>query len=82
MKVRCSAFTGFILLSLVIHCIAAAWLYFSPKEDTVIAKSTDMLRISVGLQAAMMGATVVTPASVATQKLDMVEDVVEPPPEP
>ncbi|WP_261884101.1 TonB family protein [Vibrio pelagius] len=41
-----------------------------------------MLRISVGLQAAMMGATVVTPQSVATPQLDTVEDVVEPPPEP
>lgn len=81
MNVRCSAFTGFVLLSLVIHVVGALWLYFSPKEDTVIAKSTDTLRISVGLQAAMMGATVVTQKSVATPKLDTVEDVAEPEPE-
>lgn len=82
MNVRCSAFTGFVVLSLVVHVVVGVWLYFSPKEDTVIAKSTDMLRISVGLQAAMMGATVVTPKSVATPILDTVEDIVEPPPEP
>ncbi|MDK9755161.1 energy transducer TonB [Vibrio sp. D173a] len=82
MNVRCSAFTGFVWFSLVLHFGAAVWLYFSPKEDTIIAKSTDMLRISVGLQAAMMGATVVTPQSVATPKLDTVDDAVEPSIEP
>lgn len=80
MNVRCSAFTGFVVLSLVVHVVVGVWLYFSSKEDTVIAKSTDMLRISVGLQAAMMGATVVTPKSVATPKLDTVKDIVEPEP--
>ncbi|MDH5903096.1 energy transducer TonB [Vibrio splendidus] len=82
MNVRCSAFTGFVLLSLIIHCIAAVWFYFSPKDEIIIAKNTDMLRISVGLQAAIMGATIVTPESVATPKIDTAEEVIEPLPEP
>ncbi|WP_432468705.1 energy transducer TonB [Agarivorans sp. Z349TD_8] len=82
MNVRCSVFTRFVLLSLLIHCIVAIWVYFQPQEKLILAKKTNTLKISVGLQAAMMGVNIVTPASTAKTKVEPVIEMDEPEPEP
>ncbi len=73
MTIKSSRFTQFILSSLLLHALLVVWFYFKPDNEVVVAKS-DSVTISVGLQAAMAGANLVTPAQSATAKVEEVTE--------
>lgn len=82
MCIKSSRFSWFILYSVLLHALLVVWFYFKPDSEVVVAKS-DSVTISVGLQAAMAGANLVTPAQSATAKVEEVakkiSEVVEEP---
>ncbi|MBR9872736.1 MAG: energy transducer TonB [Vibrionaceae bacterium] len=73
MSTKSSRFSQFILSSLLLHTLLVVWFYFQPDNDVVVAKA-DSVTISVGLQAAMAGANLVTPAQSATEKVEEVTE--------